>query len=143
MAGVSEQVEVKASPERAWRVMADPARFSSWMDNHQGFAGEPPVALGPGTSFAQRVRVLGTLAEVRWTVEGFEEPRHFVLKGVGPMGIGLTASYLVTPGEAGSTVAVHYDFSGVAVFAVAGQLEREVGQMLRTSLAALKGLIEA
>ncbi len=142
MASVSEEVEIAAPPERVWAVLADPSQFSSWMDNHQGFVGDPPSAFGPGTSFAQRLKVMGMPAEVRWTVDGFEEPRRIVYRGVGPMGIGLTASYQVAAVDAGSTVAASYDFSGAAVFAVAGQLVREVGETLRTSLAALKSLIE-
>ena len=143
MASVSAQIEVTATPEQAWAVLADPARFSSWVANHQGFVGEPPTAFAPGTSFGQRLRVMGMPAEVRWTVDGLEEPRRVVLKGNGPMGIGLTATYLVTPGEGSTTVASTYEFSGAAVFAVAGQLEREVGETLRVSLATLKTLVEA
>lgn len=143
MASVSAQIDVTATPEQAWAVLAAPARFSSWVDNHQGFVGEPPAELAPGTSFVQRLRVMSMPAEVRWTVEGLEEPRRVVLKGNGPMGIGLTATYLVTAAEGHTTVASTYEFSGAAVFAVAGQLEREVGETLRVSLANLKKLVEA
>jgi carbon monoxide dehydrogenase subunit G len=143
MASVSAQIDVTATPEQAWAVLSDPATFSSWMDNHQGFVGEPPTALAPGGAFGQRLRVMGMPAEVRWTVDGLEQPRRLVLKGTGPMGIGLTASYVVTPGDAATRIETTFDFSGAAVFAVAGQLQREVGQTLQVSLGKLKALVES
>jgi len=143
MASVNAQVEIEASPERVWSMLADPARFSSWVDNHEGFVGEPPTALAPGASFAQRLRVLNMPAEVRWVVGGLEQPRRLVLEGTGPMGIGLEATHLVAPTATGSSVSSTYEFKGAAVVAVAGQLEREVGASLRASLASLKRLAEA
>ncbi len=142
MASVSAEIEIAASPERTWAVLADPTGFSSWVENHLGFVGQPPVAYAPGNSFVQRIRVMGMPTDVSWTVDGLEAPKRVVLKGAGPMGIGLTASYVVTPVGEGSSVRARYEFSGVAVFAIAGQLDREVGGQLRTSLAALKTLVE-
>lgn len=142
MASVSAEIEIAAAPEKVWSVMMDPAQFSAWIDNHQGFIGEPPAALAPGMSFGQRMRVMGMPAELRWTVDGLEEPRRLVLQGVGPMGINLTATQQLDAAEAGTAVSVTYDFKGAAVFAVAGQLQREVGDSLRTSLGKLKALVE-
>jgi len=143
MASVSAQIDVMATPEQAWALLSDPAKYSGWMDNHQGFVGEPPTALAPGTSFGQRLRVMGMPSEVRWTVDGLEEPRRLVLKGNGPMGIALTATYLVNPGDGVTIVASTFEFTGAAVFAVAGQLQSDVGETLRASLATLKTLAEA
>ena len=51
MASVSAEIEIAAAPEKVWAVMMDPAQFSAWIDNHQGFIGEPPTALAPGMAF--------------------------------------------------------------------------------------------
>lgn len=142
MASVSEEIEIAASPERTWDVIADPSQFSSWVENHLGFVGQPPAAYALGTSFSQRIRVMGMPAEVGWTVHGLEAPKRVVLKGAGPMGIELTAGHLVTPVGEGSSVQARFEFSGLAVFAIAGQLDREVGGSLRASLASLKALVE-
>lgn len=146
MASVSAEIEIEASQERTWQVLADPATFSSWVDNHIGFLGQPPVELAPGSTFGQRIRVMGMPAEVGWTVEGLEAPKRVVLKGTGPLGIALTASYLVSPGRhetaEASVVHARFEFAGVAVFAIAGQLDREVGGSLRASLRALKTVVE-
>ncbi|MBK6870697.1 MAG: SRPBCC family protein [Kineosporiaceae bacterium] len=143
MASVSAEIEIAAAPEKVWAVMMDPAQFSAWIDNHQGFIGEPPTALAPGMAFGQRMRVMGMPAELRWTVDGLEEPRRLVLQGVGPMGINLTATQQLNASDAGTAVSMTYEFKGAAVFAVAGQLQREVGDSLRTSLAKLKSLLES
>lgn len=142
MASVNAQVEIEATPERVWSVLAVPARFSSWVDNHEGFVGEPPTALSPGSSFTQRLRVMNMPAEIRWVVGGLEEPRRLVLEGTGPMGIGLEATHLIAPTGTGTSLSSTYEFKGAAVFAIAGQLEREVGASLRASLATLKRLAE-
>lgn len=143
MASVSVSVSAAATPEKVWSVLADPSRFSSWVDNHQGFIGEPPTAFAPGSAFGQRLRVMGMPADVTWTVESSEEPERLTLKGNGPMGIGLLATYAVEAAGAGSTVTTSLEFSGAAVMAVGAQIEREVGASLETSLGKLKALVEA
>ncbi len=142
MASVNEQVEIAASPEQVWAVIADPARSAEWIDNHQGFVGEPPAGYEEGTTFGQRIRVMNMPADVRWSVEEYQAPSVLRMKGSGPMGIGLKAAYEVAPSGAGSQVTVGFDFSGGAVFAVAGQLTREVGDSLRVSLGKLKAIAE-
>ncbi|MBL8932075.1 MAG: SRPBCC family protein [Kineosporiaceae bacterium] len=142
MASVSAQVRITANPETVWRVMTDPSQFSAWLDTHQGFVGEPPTAMAPGLAYGQRVKVMGMPAEVKWTVVGFEEQRRLVLEGVGPMGIALSATHELQPEDDAAVVSVTYEFKGAAVFAVAGQLTRDVGESVTKSLAALKALIE-
>lgn len=143
MASVSASTQTAAAPERVWVVLADPTTYSSWIDNHQGFIGEPPTGLAPGATFGQRLRVMGMPADVKWTVDGLEEPRRIVLKGNGPMGIGLTATYGIAGSGDGSTVTSTMEFSGAAVMMVAAQLEKEVGAALETSLGKLKTIVEA
>jgi uncharacterized protein YndB with AHSA1/START domain len=144
MASVSVSLEVSAPAEQVWQVLVDPSRYDRWLDLHQGFVGTPPSAFTPGTEFGQRVRVLGMPADVRWTVDEVAEPTRVALSGTGPMGIGLQAGYGVEPGAGdASRVTVTMAFSGAAVMAVGGQLEREVDTQLRTSLEKLKGVVEA
>lgn len=135
-------VSADATPEKVWSIMADPASFSSWVENHQGFIGEPPTEFAPGASYGQRIRVMGMPADVKWTVEGIEAPKRLVLKGNGPMGIGLQATHAIEPAGAGSTISATYEFSGAAVMAVGAQIEKEVGTSLEASLNKLKALVE-
>jgi uncharacterized protein YndB with AHSA1/START domain len=142
MASVSATLDVTASAEQVWAVLSDPTRFSSWVDNHEGFVGDPPTEFAPGQSFVQRVRVIGMPADIRWTVDAFEEPRRLGFSGHGPLGIGLKALYLVDGSGSGSTITATTEFSGAAVMAVAGQLESEVGASQVASLKKLQSLVE-
>ena len=105
--------------------------------------GEPPAAFAAGTTFGQRVKVMGMPADVRWTVAELQEPTRVTLTGQGPMGIGLRTDYAVADGGDGaSRITVAMDFSGPAVMAMGSQISQEVGGQMRSSLEKLKGLCE-
>jgi uncharacterized protein YndB with AHSA1/START domain len=152
MASVTASTDVSASPEQAWAVLSDPSRYDEWLDLHQGFVGEPPHALEQGTTFGERVKVMGMPADVRWTVQDLEAPHRLRLTGTGPMGVGLEVRYTVEEAavpagrdEAGPTcrVVVVMEFSGAALMAVGGQLEREVDTQLRSSIVKFRALAQS
>jgi len=94
-------------------------------------------------AFVQRVRVINMPADVRWRVVGLQAPVRLELEGAGPMGIGLRAEYGIEQHGSGSTVSGRMEFKGAAVTMVGPQLETEVGNSLRGSLAKLKARVEA
>jgi len=141
MASVSESAELPAPVEKTWAVISDPQQFGAWVDNHEGFVGEAPTSFATGTVFGQRVNVMGMPADVSWTVEDVQPGRSLALKGSGPMGIGLHASYLLEPSAAGTTMTAKLDFSGAAVMAVGSMLEKQMGEMLQVSLGRLQTLV--
>jgi uncharacterized protein YndB with AHSA1/START domain len=143
MADVTVTTDIRSDAEKVWAVLANPATWGDWVEIHQGFAGEAPVQFFPGGAFVQRVRVLGMPADVRWTIVGLQEPVRLELEGTGPMGINLRAEYGVEEQGASSTVTAHMEFKGAAVMMVGSQLESEVGNSLRGSLAKLKARVEA
>ena len=143
MADVPVTADINAKPQQVWAVLANPACWGDWVELHQGFAGEAPVEFFPGGAFVQRVRVLNTPADVRWTIVGLQEPVRLEFEGAGPMGIALRAEYGVEDRGASSTVTAHMEFKGAAVTMVGSQLESEVGSSLRASLAKLKARVEA
>jgi uncharacterized protein YndB with AHSA1/START domain len=143
MATVISTMETTASPDQVWSIVSDPGRFHSWVSDHQGFIGDAPSAFLVGESFGQRVKVLGLPAEIRWTVNEVAAPSRVVLRGSGPMGIGVATRYEVAPVHAGSSLTWTMEFSGGMVMAVGGQLQREVGAQQQVSLGRLKGLLEA
>ena len=59
------------------------------------------------------------------------------------MGIGLRAEYGIEQHGSASTVTGRMEFKGAAVMMVGPQLETEVGNSLRASLAKLKARVEA
>ena len=106
-------------------------------------AGEAPAQFFPGGAFVQRVRVLNMPADVRWNVVGLQAPVRLELEGAGPMGIGLRAEYGIEQKGSKSMVTGRMEFKGAAVTMVGPQLETEVGNSLRGSLAKLKARVEA
>jgi carbon monoxide dehydrogenase subunit G len=143
MASVTVTADIDATPEQVWAVLANPSTWGDWVEIHQGFAGEAPGQFTPGGAFVQRVRVLGMPADVRWTIVGLQEPVRLELEGAGPMGIGLRAEYGIEHRGSNSTVTGRMEFKGAAVMMVGPQLETEVGNSLRASLAKLKSRVEA
>jgi hypothetical protein len=142
MADVTVTTDISAGAEKVWAVLANPSTWGDWVEIHQGFAGEAPVQFFPGGAFVQRVRVLGMPADIRWTIVGLQEPVRLELEGAGPMGIALRAEYGVEDRGGSSTVTAHMEFKGAAVMMVGAQLESEVGNSLRGSLAKLKARVE-
>jgi uncharacterized protein YndB with AHSA1/START domain len=143
MADVTVTTDIRADAEKVWAVLANPSTWGDWVEIHQGFAGEAPVQFFPGGAFVQRVRVLGMPADIRWTIVGLQEPVRLELEGAGPMGINLRAEYRVEDQAGSSTVTAHMEFKGAAVMMVGSQLESEVGNSLRSSLAKLKARVES
>src|SRR3954453_19172578 len=142
MADVTVTTDIRADAEKVWAVLANPSTWGDWVEIHQGFAGEAPVQFFPGGAFVQRVGVLGTPADVRWTIVGLQEPVRLELEGAGPMGINLRAEYGGEDRGGSSPRPPPMEFKGAAVMMVGSQLESEVGGSLRTSLAKLKARVE-
>jgi uncharacterized protein YndB with AHSA1/START domain len=143
MASVTESMPMTAPVATVWAVLSNPSRFGEWVDIHTGFVGEPPTDFTVGSSFGQKLRVMGMPVDVTWTVEEVVPQQRIVLSGDGPMGVGLTATYSVEPIDAGSLASATFDFSGAAVMMVGSQLTRETAQSLRVSLQTLRGIVEA
>lgn len=142
MATATTTTEIAADPAAVWAVMADPAKMPDWVSLHQGFVGEPPAAFTPGVKFTQRVSIMGMPADVAWTMTEVTENAGSVMTGNGPMGIGVTNTYVLAPSGTGTSVTWTMAFSGGMVMAVGGQIEAQVSAAQRTSLDALKKLVE-
>jgi len=143
MTDVTMTADITATASQVWAVLANPAAWGDWVEQHQGYAGEAPSQFVPGGAFVERVRVLNMPADIRWTIVGLQEPVRLELEGTGPMGIALRAGYLVEERVRSSTVAAQWAFKGAAVAMVGPQLESEVRSSLRASLAKLKARVEA
>jgi carbon monoxide dehydrogenase subunit G len=140
---VTSQIEIAAEPAQVWAVISDLNRLGDWLTNHVGFAGDVPTDAGEGTEYVEKVRVLGMPNELRWVVTSVEEGSRIVQEGKGPMGISIRGVYTLTPTGQGTTVALEQSFSGATVFAIKGQLEREVKKILDESLANLSKVVTA
>ncbi|MEV4481924.1 type II toxin-antitoxin system Rv0910 family toxin [Micromonospora coxensis] len=141
MTTVISTVELPAAPERVWPVLAGPAELGRWQTTHLGYQGAEPAAFTDGTTFTQKVRVMGMPAEVTWTVAEVAENTRLAMTGSGPMGITLRSSYEVEPTADGSRVRLCQQVQGTAVAAVAGPLERELRNAQEQSLARLRDAV--
>ena len=139
---VTTSVDVSADPAAVWAVIAAPASLGTWVTSHVGFVGTAPEDLDEGTEYTERIKVMGMPNDVHWTVTQVEQGRRFVQEAQGPMGIRIAGEYSVETLDSGARVTVAQTFSGPALFAVKGQLERDVKAAQEASLAKLKGLIE-
>jgi carbon monoxide dehydrogenase subunit G len=138
---VTSQIELPADPSAVWAVLSDPHRLGDWLSSHIGFSTDVPESAGEGTEYVEKIRVLGMPNEVRWVVTSVEEGRRIVQEGKGPMGISIRGEYTLEPMGEGTRLILSQSFSGATVFAIKGQLEREVQKMLDESLAKLSELL--
>ena len=140
---VTTSIDLKADAPAVWAVLSDLSNQGSWVSNHTGYVGAAPESLVAGTEYTQRIRVLGMPNDVAWTVSAIDEGSRIAQEGRGPMGISIDAEYTVEATAEGSRLTVSQAFSGAALFAVKGQLEREVKGAQESSLAKLRALVES
>ncbi len=141
--GVTSQADIKADAGAVWAVLVNAAGLGDWVTNHLGFSGQAPTELQQGDEYTEKMRVLGMPNEVRWTVTELAAGERMVQRGKGPMGISIRGEYSVQPADVGVRVTLDQSFSGAAVFAIKGQLEREVKEIQVASLEKLRALVEA
>jgi hypothetical protein len=140
---VTTSIDLTADAPAVWSRLVDLANMGTWVASHAGFVGGAPQSLAPGTEYTERVKVLGMPNDVRWTISTVEDGRRLAQEGKGPMGISIDAEYMVEPLAEGSRLTITQGFSGGALFAVKGQLEREIKGAQESSLATFKGLVES
>ena len=140
---VTTSIDLAADAPAVWGRLVDLASMGTWVASHAGFVGGAPQSVAPGTEYTERIKVLGMPNDVRWTISTLEDGRRFAQEGRGPMGISIDAEYLVEPTTDGSRLTISQGFSGGALFAVKGQLEREVKGAQESSLAKFKELVES
>jgi acetyl-CoA C-acetyltransferase len=140
---VSTSIDLKADTSAVWAVLSDLGSLGSWLSNHAGFVGAAPGALAVGTEYTEKIRMLGMPNDVAWTVSTVEDGSRIVQEGRGPMGISVDAEYVLEPTDEGTRFTVSQTFSGAALFAVKGQLEREVKGAQENSLATLREIVES
>lgn len=138
---VTSQVEIAADTATVWAVLSDLSRLGEWSTSHLGFTGGAPEGAEQGSEYTERLRVLGMPNEVRWVVSTLEAGHRIVQDGKGPMGISIRGEYTVESSGPGSRVVLEQTFSGATVFAIKGQLEREVKSIQEASLARLRDVV--
>jgi uncharacterized membrane protein len=100
-------VEVAASIERVWEVLADIERQPTWMTEMKAVTVETPPPTGVGTRGSATVRILGVGVTDPVEVEVHEPPRRFGIRHLGRFtGAGLLT---LTPRPGGHSTIVHWE----------------------------------
>ncbi|WP_045742175.1 type II toxin-antitoxin system Rv0910 family toxin [Actinoplanes rectilineatus] len=142
MPKVSVSVTAPADPAEVWQLVTDLPRTPEWNSMHQGFVGDLPPALEAGSTWRQKVKLMGMPAEMAWRVTTADVPHHFEAAGDGPMGVNAKNRFLIEPGPQGSKVTYEVEFAGPAINGpMAAMLEKQAGSAARQSLERLASLL--
>ena len=147
MSKLQREIEIDASPDRVYDVLADPSCLGDWVTIQEELEERPEGGLEAGSQLRQRMKVAGRRFHLSWTVIEADRPSRIVWEGKGPMGSRAKAIYeLSSNGDGGTRFSYLNDFAlpggpagrlaGRAVVAASG---READRTLRR----LKKLVES
>jgi acetyl-CoA C-acetyltransferase len=129
------------SPEDAFALATDTARFGEWLTIHSGWPQGEPGSPEQGATFTQSLKIMGMPADVNWTVEELDPSSRLVMRGAGPMGAQLATTITAASAGDGATVSYEAEFSGAAIEGPMGDMvAKTAGQEIETSLDRLKAL---
>jgi uncharacterized protein YndB with AHSA1/START domain len=146
MTKLEREIEIRASPEAVYDVLADPDCLGDWVTIQEELEEAPDGDLEPGSRLRQRMRVAGTRFRLSWTVVEAQRPSRIVWEGHGPMGSHAKAIYeLSADGDGGTKFSYlnEYGLPGgpagrLAARAILGASGREADRTLKR----LKTLVE-
>jgi carbon monoxide dehydrogenase subunit G len=142
MSTVTNSTELPASADQVWAKLANPSTYGEWLATHAGLPDGDPGTLTTGTTYKEKVKIMGMPGEVSWTVEEAVENERLVLDGKGPMGTKMRAAYrIVADGGASTTVEYEAEFGGAALGPMMGPLTKESEKAATESLERLKALL--
>lgn len=143
MAAVTVEADAKADPTQVWKLVVALPRVPEWNTMHEGFAGEVPETLGEGTTYQQRVKLMGMPAEMAWRVTKAEEPGRLEQAGDGPMGVKAKMVIAVESSGGGSHITYGMEFAGPALKgAMDGMLQKQATAACQQALAKLVALLD-
>ncbi|OJF14771.1 type II toxin-antitoxin system Rv0910 family toxin [Couchioplanes caeruleus] len=142
MPKVSVSAGAAAEPQKVWQVLVDLPRVAEWNTMHEGFTGEIPSTLDTGTTYRQKVKLMGMPAEMSWRVTGAEAGERLEQSGDGPMGVKAKSRFTIEPSGSGSQITYEMEFIGPALAGpMATMLEKQAGTAAQQSLAKLTALL--
>jgi uncharacterized protein YndB with AHSA1/START domain len=103
MTKLEREIEIEASPDRVYDVLADPRSLGDWVTIQEELEEAPEGDLEPGSRLRQRMKVAGRRFHLSWTVIEAKRPERIVWEGRGPMGSEARATYLLSADGGGGT----------------------------------------
>jgi hypothetical protein len=142
MPKVSVSTESAAKPDRVWEVAIDLPRCAEWNTMHDAFTGDVPATLAEGTTYKQRVKLMGMPAEMAWRVTEAAAPGRLVQAGDGPMGVKAHNRIFIEPAGSGSQITIEMEFNGPALAGpMAAMVEKQAGAAAEASLAKFAAML--
>jgi hypothetical protein len=142
MPKVSVSTEAAAKPDEVWQLATALPRYAEWLTMHDAFTGEVPETLTQGTTYKQRVKLMGMPADMAWRVTAADAPGLLELQGDGPMGVKAHNRFVIEPAEGGSQVTFEMEFNGPALAGpMAVMVEKQAGTAAKQSLAKFTALL--
>jgi uncharacterized protein YndB with AHSA1/START domain len=142
MPKVSVSTGSSAAPEQVWQVLTDLSRTPEWNSMHDGFTGDVPATIDVGTTYKQKVKLMGMPAEMAWRVTDVVAPTELAQSGDGPMGVKAKNRFLIEPAGGGSQITYEMEFAGPALAGpMAAMLEKQAGNSAKQALDKLTALL--
>jgi carbon monoxide dehydrogenase subunit G len=141
MAVLENSIQIPAPQEKVWAAIADLDVYAQWMTLHVDFPDGTPAEMKEGTSFKEKVKIMGMPGDVTWTVADYQEGDRIELSGQGPMGTTLSAVFEVDGSGDETNVSYSSEFGGAALAPLAATLEKEAAKAGQESLEKLREVV--
>ncbi|MEA2353323.1 MAG: hypothetical protein QOJ14_1737 [Thermoleophilaceae bacterium] len=146
MTKLEREIEIHASPERVYDVLADPDCLGEWVTIQEELEEAPNGDLVAGSTLRQRMKIAGQRFRLSWTVVEADRPNRIVWDGRGPMHTKAKAIYeLSASGDGGTRFSYmnEYELPGGVAGRIAGRaIAKASGREADRTLERLKQLVE-
>jgi uncharacterized protein YndB with AHSA1/START domain len=146
MTKLEREIDIAASPDRVYDVLADPDCLGEWVTIQEELEEAPNGDLKAGSRLRQRMRVAGQRFRLSWIVVEADRPSRIVWEGKGPMGSKAKAIYeLSGDGDGGTKFSYmnEYGLPGGIAGRIAGRAVKAAsGREADRTLKRLKKLVE-
>ena len=146
MTKLTREIEIDASPDAVYDVLADPTCLGEWVTIQDELEEAPDGDLKAGDTLRQRMKVAGTKFHLSWTVMEADRPNRIVWEGKGPMGSKALAVYELHENGDGKTRFTYlneYAMPGGPAGKLAGRaILKASGREADRTLERLKELVE-
>ena len=143
---VEREIEIAATPEAVFDLIADVDRLGEWVTIHQYVELDGDKReLSEGAELSQCLKLAGQRFKVRWKVARSDRPHRLTWKGRGPMRSGAKVDNLLTPCDGGTRFSYTNEFNlpGGPLGRMAGPVvKRATAGELEESLRKLRSLLE-
>jgi uncharacterized protein YndB with AHSA1/START domain len=147
MTKLEREIEIQASPDRVYDVLADPDCLGEWVTIQEELEEAPDGDLRAGSKLRQRMKIAGRRFRLSWTVVEADRPNRIVWDGSGPMSTKAKAIYeLSGNGDGGTRFSYlnEYELPGGVAGKIAGRaIVAASGREADRTLKRLKKLVEA